>query len=182
MRSGQAGISKHKFVGKLGHVSEDETGLIYMRARYMDPVLGKFVSEDPAGDGVNWFTYCYNNPVNLLDENGKASGAINPALEIIGALVAIAVLLGLIDQVVDMHQLSPVLAHLIALIGDVDLTIASVKTLMVLDDADPRAFTNYISKPLAYGIGGIAGALAGFQAIALIMICLGEDCEGLGFK
>ena len=41
-----AGTSKHKFVGNLGHPSEDETGLIYMRARYMDPVLGRFVSEE----------------------------------------------------------------------------------------------------------------------------------------
>lgn len=71
VRSGQAGISKHKFVGKLGHVSEDETGLIYMRARYMDPVLGKFVSEDPALNGCNWYAYCNDNPVNFVDENGK---------------------------------------------------------------------------------------------------------------
>ncbi len=28
--------SKHKFVGGLGHTSEDETGLVYMRARYYD--------------------------------------------------------------------------------------------------------------------------------------------------
>jgi YD repeat-containing protein len=30
--------TKHKFVGSLGHVSDDETGLTYMRARYYDPV------------------------------------------------------------------------------------------------------------------------------------------------
>jgi RHS repeat-associated protein len=71
VRTGQAGISKHKFVGKLGHMNEDETGLIYMRARYMDPVLGKFTSEDPAKDGGNWYVYCDNNPVDKLDSNGK---------------------------------------------------------------------------------------------------------------
>ena len=71
VRSGQAGISKHKFVGQLGHPSEDETGLIYMRARYMDPVLGKFASEDPAHNGMNWYNYCKNNPINLVDMNGK---------------------------------------------------------------------------------------------------------------
>src|SRR5262249_1956093 len=36
--------SKHGFVGQLGHFSDDETGLIYMRARYYDPALGRFVS------------------------------------------------------------------------------------------------------------------------------------------
>ena len=39
--------SKHKFVGSLGHPSDDETGLVYMRARYYDPVVGRFASEDP---------------------------------------------------------------------------------------------------------------------------------------
>ncbi|WP_319586275.1 RHS repeat-associated core domain-containing protein [uncultured Desulfobulbus sp.] len=73
VRSGQAGISKHKFVGKLGHLSEDETGLIYMRTRYMDPVLGKFMSEDPAYNGLNWYNYCNSNPINLVDINGKTA-------------------------------------------------------------------------------------------------------------
>ncbi len=37
----------------------------------MDPVLGKFFSEDPAYNGQNWYVYCSNNPVNLVDETGK---------------------------------------------------------------------------------------------------------------
>lgn len=39
----------------------------------MDPVLGKFTSEDPAFDGVNWFAYCANNPINRIDITGNAS-------------------------------------------------------------------------------------------------------------
>jgi len=42
-----------------------------MRARYYDPALGRFISEDPARDGVNWFVYCRNNPVNLVDVDGQ---------------------------------------------------------------------------------------------------------------
>src|SRR5258706_11935143 len=37
--------SKHKFVGSLGHPSEDETGLIYMQARYLDPASGRFTAQ-----------------------------------------------------------------------------------------------------------------------------------------
>jgi RHS repeat-associated protein len=58
------------YVGGLGHESEGNTGLIYMRARYMDPVLGRFISEDPAGDGNNWFVYCGDNPANSTDASG----------------------------------------------------------------------------------------------------------------
>lgn len=64
--------TKHKFVGNLGHPSEDETGLVYMRARYMDPVTGRFATEDPAKDETNWFTYAGNDPVNCIDANGKS--------------------------------------------------------------------------------------------------------------
>ena len=71
VRAGDNGTSRHRFVGSLGHTSEDETGLIYMRARWMDPALGRFISEDPARDGANWFDYCRGNPVNAVDPDGR---------------------------------------------------------------------------------------------------------------
>jgi len=70
VRSGQAGSSSQKYVGSLGHESEGSTGLIYMRARYMDPVLGRFLSEDPAKHGNDWFLYCIENPINSTDSTG----------------------------------------------------------------------------------------------------------------
>jgi len=73
VRSGDSGTSRHKFVGSLGHTSEDETGLIYMRARWMDPALGRFISEDAARDGANWFEYCRGNPVNAVDAEGRTA-------------------------------------------------------------------------------------------------------------
>jgi RHS repeat-associated protein len=63
--------SKHKFVGGLGHPSEDETGLVYMRARYYDPTAGRFVSEDPARHGSNLYEYAKNSPTGYCDPNGK---------------------------------------------------------------------------------------------------------------
>jgi len=68
--NGGTATTKQGFVGSLGHVSDD-TGLVYMRARYYDPATGRFASEDPGQDGSNWFVYCYNNPVNNLDADGK---------------------------------------------------------------------------------------------------------------
>ncbi len=62
--------SKHEFCGGLGHTADD-TGLTYMRARYYDPELGRFVSEDPGRNGANWYAYCDDNPVNSLDPDGK---------------------------------------------------------------------------------------------------------------
>ena len=70
------GTSSHKFVGSLGHASEDNTGYVYMRARYMDPQTGRFVSEDPILSGKNWFAYCGNNATNATDPTGKCVGVL----------------------------------------------------------------------------------------------------------
>ena len=62
--------SKHGFVGKLGHPTEDESGLVYMRARWYDSACGRFISQDPAKHGVNRFAYAHCNPVGRLDPSG----------------------------------------------------------------------------------------------------------------
>jgi len=43
-----------------------------VRARWYDPNLGRFISEDPVGftGGSNWFGYVGNNPANLYDPYG----------------------------------------------------------------------------------------------------------------
>ncbi|RYG98248.1 MAG: hypothetical protein EON58_07720, partial [Alphaproteobacteria bacterium] len=52
--AGAQGGAKQAYVGSLGHRKDDETGLVYMRARYYDPQVGRFTSEDPAMHGENW--------------------------------------------------------------------------------------------------------------------------------
>ena len=65
------GGPRGRYCGNLGHVQDDETGLIYMRARYYEPGTGRFVSQDPGRKGNDWFTYCSNNPVGKIDASGK---------------------------------------------------------------------------------------------------------------
>jgi RHS repeat-associated protein len=86
-----------RYCGNLGHVQDDKSGLIYMRARYYEPWSGRFVSEDPARDGLNWYSYCKNDPVNSSDASGKFAITLGLALAgfIIGFLTGgITALLG----------------------------------------------------------------------------------------
>jgi RHS repeat-associated protein len=55
-----------------GREWDPETGLYYYRARYYDPSIGRFLSEDPIGleGGVNYFRYVGNNPVTATDPDG----------------------------------------------------------------------------------------------------------------
>jgi RHS repeat-associated protein len=58
-----------------GREWDKETGLYYYRARYYDPMDGRFVNRDPIGfkGGLNQFSYVENNPTNNVDPSGLAS-------------------------------------------------------------------------------------------------------------
>ena len=76
-----------KYCGSLGHRSEGNTGLIYMRARYYDPATGRFESEDSAKDGANWSLYAHGDPVNMVDPDGRESlGETLIATSLIGGI------------------------------------------------------------------------------------------------
>jgi len=58
---------------------EEETGLVYLNARYYDPELSRFASPDPfaqPGQGLNRYTYAYNNPINFSDASGLSPDPI----------------------------------------------------------------------------------------------------------
>ena len=56
-------IPRYGYTGR----EPDETGLIYYRARYYDPTIGRFTQRDPIGlqGGLNPYAYANANPVNF---------------------------------------------------------------------------------------------------------------------
>ncbi|MCW5939366.1 MAG: RHS repeat-associated core domain-containing protein [Fimbriimonadaceae bacterium] len=61
------------YCANLQHRRDAESGLVYMRARYYEPWTGRFISEDPAMDGPNWYVYCGNDPGNKTDPAGTSA-------------------------------------------------------------------------------------------------------------
>ncbi|MDR2570582.1 MAG: RHS repeat-associated core domain-containing protein, partial [Oscillospiraceae bacterium] len=59
-----------------GQYYDVESGYIYLRHRYMDTQLGRFINEDPIFDGWNWYVYAGNNPVMYHDPMGLAAAKI----------------------------------------------------------------------------------------------------------
>ena len=53
-----------------GQYYDYESGMTYLRARYYDSSIRRFISEDPIKDGLNWYAYCGNNPVMFVDPSG----------------------------------------------------------------------------------------------------------------
>jgi RHS repeat-associated protein len=50
----------------------DSLGASYYRARYYDPAVGRFLSEDPVrpDDAIDFYAYVSNNPTNFADPRG----------------------------------------------------------------------------------------------------------------
>jgi RHS repeat-associated protein len=66
--SGTVSSNSQQFTGR-----ENDGGLYYYRARYYDPAVSRFVSEDPAefgGGDANLYAYVGNDPVNSIDPFG----------------------------------------------------------------------------------------------------------------
>ena len=56
-----------------GQQYDELTEQYYLRARYYNPILGRFMQEDVyQGDGLNLYAYCANNPVVYYDPSGYA--------------------------------------------------------------------------------------------------------------
>ena len=71
------------YCGNLGHPTDPENGLIYMRARFYEPWTGRFLNEDPANEGANWYVYSCNKPSSLVDQDGRvSSGTVRAILQV----------------------------------------------------------------------------------------------------
>ena len=57
--------------GRFG-VMTDPNGLLYMRARYYNPYLSRFINPDPSGfsGGLNFFAFANGDPISLIDPFG----------------------------------------------------------------------------------------------------------------
>ncbi|MBE0371105.1 RHS repeat domain-containing protein [Pseudoalteromonas aurantia] len=61
-------------IGFTGHKFDTDLNLSYMQARYYDPVIGRFYSNDPIGfrdmHSFNRYVYANNNPYKYIDPTG----------------------------------------------------------------------------------------------------------------
>ena len=63
-----------------GYYYDFETGFYYVSSRYYDPEIGRWINSDSQLNtslgllGLNLFSYCLNNPVNMADSGGNRPG------------------------------------------------------------------------------------------------------------
>ena len=73
LQSEEADANLFRYVGRYGVMYEDDA-LTFMRARYYDPEIGRFLSEDPIWS-TNLYPYADNNPIMWVDPSGEIAAA-----------------------------------------------------------------------------------------------------------
>ena len=130
-----------------------------MRARWYNPAVERFISEDPARNGQNWYAYCNNNPINLVDKTGRSAEPPNwvEVTAMIGASLA-------------------VLACITAAEGDLSASIkcAGLATATLAISATGLADSGCMSR-IAQNVTILTGMITAVMATA----SKSEDCAGL---
>lgn len=118
-------------------MDEDESGftgkdwdvdaeLYYYNARWYDPTIGRFISEDSVADDPNLYGYCFNNPVNNIDPTGHFSVGIQKGYGLFSASVNA---IGLLTKNYDLCTAMSTLSLFVAVHSSWDRIVDTVKSL-----------------------------------------------------
>ena len=159
-----------------GYYYDTETGLYFLKTRYYDPEIGRFITIDDLSyldpetiNGLNLYAYCGNNPVMCVDPNGTLKWWQNLLI----ALGGIALIAGLAIATVATGGAAAGLAGAIC--------AGALKGAII-----GGAIGTALGAGIGYAVGGIEGMFMGmaigFTGGALIGAVVGGAVGGMGYS
>lgn len=103
-------------VGYTGHAQDKDSGLVYAGARYLDPLVGRFMAVDPVGVAsrnpysFNRYAYANNNPHKFIDPDGRMPFALllfAPEIEAAAAYAGSAIVGGITGTYLSEEVIQP---------------------------------------------------------------------------
>ena len=145
-----------------GYYFDTETGMYYLKSRYYDPQVGRFLNADSIEicvntqsdqiNGLNLYAYCMNNPVMLTDAAGYSSFWENLWKVVVGVVIIAGLIAG---TILTGGTLSVALAG--ASIGAVGGAIGATASTILTGDWDNFG-NSFLIGTVA---GGVSGAVGG---------------------
>jgi RHS repeat-associated protein len=170
-------------IGYTGHKFDKDLDLVYMQARYYDPMIGRFYSNDPVDSlgqfnlenythGFGRYTYANNNPYKYIDPDGRngyaaigayigtrlSGGTHEEALKAISIAVKGQTEAG--KQMVSLTNLGPLMdAAEIAIDLSNGESVDGKLGSMVAGEAAGKLTENFVEKKFGNDIGEAAGTI-----------------------
>ena len=151
---------------------DTETKLYFLKTRYYDPEVGRFISPDSIEyldpetiNGLNLYAYCNNNPVSNVDPNGNkwwnilawiGVGLVVAAITVLTAGMAGAVISGVAGGIIYGAAIGTLALGSIGAVGG---AVGGI----IYDGVNGNSFGTSIWTwtKAGFGIGAIAGAIIG---------------------
>ena len=159
-----------------GYYYDEDMHLYYLKSRYYDPELGRFMTIDDISyidtetiNGLNLYAYCGNNPVMRVDENGTAWWHWVVAVVIVvvitaitaGAAAAVAGALGATAATIQAVAVGAAIGGLVT--GGVELVSQGIETNWQTVDLGSIAIETFTGALY----GGAFGALGATTSVGL---------------
>lgn len=144
----EGGIAEKNPIRYRGYYYDEETSLYYLKSRYYDPEVGRFITIDDISyidpetiNGLNLYAYCGNNPVMNIDPNGRFLFSFLASL-------AIAALIG-------------------ACVGVVGTLLSDVVTSALNGNWQFSSWETYLGSAIGGAVGGVVSLFSPFLGAVL---------------
>ncbi|HEX7713117.1 MAG TPA: RHS repeat-associated core domain-containing protein [Bacillota bacterium] len=142
--------------GFTGKDWDEDIGLYYFNARWYDPEVGRFISEDSVADDPNLYSYCGQNPVNNVDPTGNFSIGLQQGWNMVGSMINATALLSKNET---LGMISSVFSLFVAIDGRWGLS-------NIMDDITDLFSGNSFEKQLHKNISGYIDSKFELESIA----------------